>query len=80
LIGHVEALRGVDFEARAGEVTALIGDNGAGKSSLVKALSGVYAPDSGELLVDAKAVRPSSPQEIRAFGKRYTRTCRSPAT
>jgi ABC-type uncharacterized transport system ATPase subunit len=66
--GHVEALRGVDFEANAGDVTALIGDNGAGKSSLVKVLSGVYAPDSGELLVDGRAVRPSSPQEIRAFG------------
>jgi simple sugar transport system ATP-binding protein len=66
--GHVEALRGVDFEANAGEVTALIGDNGAGKSSLVKVLSGVYAPDTGELLVDGRAVRPSSPQEIRAFG------------
>ncbi|HEX3782649.1 MAG TPA: ATP-binding cassette domain-containing protein [Pseudonocardiaceae bacterium] len=66
--GHVEALRGADFEARAGEVTALIGDNGAGKSSLVKVLSGVYAPDAGELLVDGGVVRPRSPQEIRACG------------
>jgi simple sugar transport system ATP-binding protein len=66
--GHVEALRGVDFEARAGEVTALIGDNGAGKSSLVKILSGVYTADSGELLIDGKQVRPSSPQDIRAHG------------
>jgi simple sugar transport system ATP-binding protein len=66
--GHVEALRGADFEARAGEVTALIGDNGAGKSSLVKILSGVYTADSGELLVDGKAVRPRSPQDIRAHG------------
>jgi simple sugar transport system ATP-binding protein len=66
--GHVEALRGADFEARAGEVTALIGDNGAGKSSLVKILSGVYTADSGELLIDGKPVRPSSPQDIREHG------------
>jgi simple sugar transport system ATP-binding protein len=66
--GHVEALRGADFEARSGEVTALIGDNGAGKSSLVKILSGVYTADSGELLVDGRAVQPGSPHEIRALG------------
>jgi simple sugar transport system ATP-binding protein len=66
--GHVEALRGADFEARAGEVTALIGDNGAGKSSLVKILSGVYTADSGELLIDGRPVRTGSPQEIRAHG------------
>lgn len=66
--GHVEALRGADFEARAGEVTALIGDNGAGKSSLVKVLSGVYAPDAGELLIDGAPVRLSSPQDLRRYG------------
>jgi simple sugar transport system ATP-binding protein len=66
--GHVEALRGVDFQARAGEVTALIGDNGAGKSSLVKILSGVYTADGGELLINGTPARPSSPQDIRAYG------------
>ncbi|MFF4214409.1 ATP-binding cassette domain-containing protein [Streptomyces sp. NPDC001796] len=66
--GHVEALRGADFEARAGEVTALIGDNGAGKSTLVKVLSGVHTADDGELLIDGKPVRPTSPQDIRAHG------------
>jgi ABC-type cobalamin/Fe3+-siderophores transport system ATPase subunit len=52
--GQVQALRGAGFKARAGEVTALIGDNGAGKSSLVKVLSGVYTADEGELLIDGK--------------------------
>ncbi|MGV9293905.1 ATP-binding cassette domain-containing protein [Amycolatopsis sp. NPDC003676] len=66
--GHVEALRGVDFEAKAGEVTALIGDNGAGKSSLVKVLSGVYVPDEGELRIDGKPVRLSSPADLREHG------------
>ncbi len=66
--GHVEALRGVDFDARAGEITALIGDNGAGKSTLVKILSGVYAPTSGELAVDSRAVSFASPADAHALG------------
>ncbi len=66
--GHVEALRGVDFDARAGEITALIGDNGAGKSTLVKILSGVYAATSGELSVDGVPVRFSSPADAHALG------------
>src|SRR5882724_5910423 len=66
--GHVEALRGVDFEAEAGKVTALIGDNGAGKSSLVKVLSGVYPPDSGELMIDGRVARLNSPRDLRRYG------------
>jgi len=66
--GHVEALRGVDFDARAGEITALIGDNGAGKSTLVKILSGVYAATSGELAVDGVPVTFSSPADAHALG------------
>ena len=66
--GQVEALRGVDFEAEAGKVTALIGDNGAGKSSLVKVLSGVYPPDSGELMIDGRVARLNSPRDLRRYG------------
>ena len=46
--GQVTALDGTDFELRAGEIMAIIGDNGAGKSSLIKALSGATVPDEGE--------------------------------
>ncbi len=66
--GHVEALRGVDFDAYAGEITALIGDNGAGKSTLVKILSGVYGPTEGTLLVDGKPVNFGSPSDAHALG------------
>lgn len=66
--GHVEALGGVDFEAYAGEVTALIGDNGAGKSTFVKIMSGALRPDGGEIAVDGHPVSFASPQEARDAG------------
>jgi ABC-type sugar transport system ATPase subunit len=61
--GAVEALRGVDLEIRAGDVLALCGDNGAGKSSLVKILSGAHAHDGGIFEIEGKAVRFASPQD-----------------
>jgi simple sugar transport system ATP-binding protein len=66
--GHVEALRGVDFEARGGEITALIGDNGAGKSTLVKILSGAIAPTDGEILLDGQRVAFASPADAHRVG------------
>lgn len=66
--GHVQALRGADFECRRGEVTALIGDNGAGKSTLVKILAGAIMPDAGEILIDGKPYQPNSPVAAQAMG------------
>jgi simple sugar transport system ATP-binding protein len=66
--GSVVALQGADFAAYSGEVVALIGDNGAGKSTLVKSLSGAIRPDSGEILVDGKPIRMSSPLDARKHG------------
>ena len=66
--GHVEALRGVDFDAYSGEITALIGDNGAGKSTLVKILSGVYGATTGKVMVDGTPVRFNSPSDAHAIG------------
>ncbi|HEV3356639.1 MAG TPA: ATP-binding cassette domain-containing protein [Pseudonocardiaceae bacterium] len=66
--GSVEALRGASFTARQGEVVALIGDNGAGKSTMVKCLSGAEIPDSGEILLDGKPVHIDSPTAARELG------------
>ncbi|SMB85130.1 ATP-binding cassette domain-containing protein [Deinococcus hopiensis] len=66
--GQVTALDGVDFEVRPGEILAVIGDNGAGKSSLIKALSGATIPDSGELLLDGQPVKFRSPIDARRAG------------
>jgi fructose transport system ATP-binding protein len=66
--GQVVALDGVDFELRAGEIMAVIGDNGAGKSSLIKALSGATVPDEGSILLDGKSVLFKSPIEARRAG------------
>ncbi len=66
--GHVEALRGADFDVHAGEVVALIGDNGAGKSTLVKILSGTEQPDDGQILLDGQEVHIGSPFEAQGLG------------
>ena len=66
--GQVTALDGTDFELRAGEILAVIGDNGAGKSSLIKALSGATLPDEGELFLDGKPVHFKSPIDARRAG------------
>ncbi|MBS7806104.1 ATP-binding cassette domain-containing protein [Variovorax sp. PCZ-1] len=66
--GQVTALDGVDFELREGEIMAVIGDNGAGKSSLIKALSGATVPDEGSILLDGQAVYFKSPIDARRSG------------
>jgi len=66
--GQVVALDGADFDVRAGEILAVIGDNGAGKSSLIKALAGALIPDTGEIRVDGRPMHFRSPAHARAAG------------
>lgn len=66
--GSVTAIDGADFDLRQGEILAVIGDNGAGKSSLIKALSGAAVPDEGEIHLDGKLVKMNSPIEARKHG------------
>jgi ABC-type sugar transport system ATPase subunit len=64
----VVALSEVDFELRPGEIHALIGENGAGKSTLMKIISGIYAPDSGDVVVKGKPVPDFRPDLSRKLG------------
>jgi len=66
--GSVEALRGASFEVRAGEVTALIGDNGTGKSTLVKCMAGTEQPTSGTLRFEGREVHFDTPTAARRAG------------
>ncbi|MBM6401874.1 sugar ABC transporter ATP-binding protein [Phycicoccus sp. MQZ13P-5] len=66
--GAVQALKDIEFHVGAGEVVALVGDNGAGKSTLVKAIAGVYTPDTGEVTFDGRRVDITTPAQAQALG------------
>lgn len=66
--GAFTALNGVSLKVYPGEVHALLGDNGAGKSTLIKLLSGVFSPTDGEILVEGKSVKFSSPRNASDAG------------
>src|SRR5690242_19514722 len=64
----VRALSGVSFDVARGEVHALLGENSAGKSTLIKIISGVFPPDRGEVLVDGRPVDLARPDDARRAG------------
>ena len=66
--GNVTAIDGADFDLMPGEILAVIGDNGAGKSSLIKALSGALIPDAGQIFLDGQPVQFRSPIDARRAG------------
>ncbi len=66
--GPVQALSRVDLDISAGVVTALVGDNGAGKSVSVKTISGIWQPDEGEIYWDGKPVHIHNPREAAGLG------------
>ncbi|WPE23855.1 ATP-binding cassette domain-containing protein [Shinella zoogloeoides] len=66
--GHVIALAGVSFDIRPGECHCLLGDNGAGKSTFIKIMSGVYKPSDGEVLVEGTPTPFHSPRDAMAAG------------
>lgn len=66
--GKVTALDHCDFELFPGEILAVIGDNGAGKSSLIKAMSGAVIPDQGEVYLEGKKINFTSPIDARNEG------------
>ncbi|MFC5824064.1 ATP-binding cassette domain-containing protein [Nonomuraea insulae] len=66
--GHVQALTDASVTVRAGEVVALFGDNGAGKSTFLKTLLGIVQPDQGELVIGDETVKPSSVRDTQHRG------------
>jgi simple sugar transport system ATP-binding protein len=66
--GGVRALTNVNFTVFAGEIHCLAGENGCGKSTLIKILSGVHAPDEGEIILEGKAHSHLSPAASQRFG------------
>jgi ribose transport system ATP-binding protein len=66
--GGIEVLKSVDLEIKSGEVHALMGENGAGKSTVIKIITGFYAKDAGEIFINGKPVDIDSRQDARALG------------
>jgi simple sugar transport system ATP-binding protein len=66
--GAVQALAGVSFTVDRGEIVGLVGDNGAGKSTIINLLMGVYPPDTGEIYFEGRRVAFHSPRDSRATG------------
>jgi simple sugar transport system ATP-binding protein len=66
--GNIIALAGVSFDVRPGECHCLLGDNGAGKSTFIKTMSGVHKPTSGEILFEGKPMSFSTPRDAMEAG------------
>jgi|TARA_B100001079_G_scaffold7560_1_gene6358 branched-chain amino acid transport system ATP-binding protein len=66
--GELQALHGIDLHVRRGTVSGLIGPNGSGKTTLVNIITGIYAPDSGRVLLDGKDVSRASADQITRLG------------
>jgi len=64
----VRALSSVSIDLYPGEITALVGENGAGKSTVVKILTGIYQPDNGDIRIDGKVLELSTPVDAARAG------------
>ncbi len=66
--GGVLALDDIDWDVRRGEIHCLVGENGCGKSTLIKAVAGVHAPSGGRIEIEGTDVLPLEPQRAKALG------------
>ena len=66
--GNIIALRDIDLEVDWSEITCVLGDNGAGKSTLIKIITGVHAPDEGDILFDGQVVHDLDVRRARELG------------
>ena len=66
--GGVTALSGVQFQLKKGEIHAIMGENGAGKSTFIKVITGVHQPDSGAMLLEGEKVTFKTPMDSAKVG------------
>jgi len=66
--GHVEALRGIDLEVKRGEITAIIGSNGAGKTSMLMAISGLAPISAGDIRFEGRSITRCRPHDVTRLG------------
>ena len=66
--GKIKALQNVDFEIYPGELVGLVGDNGAGKSTFIKLISGIFPPSSGDIFFEGKKLTSYNPHISRELG------------
>ena len=66
--GTVQANQNVDFQVEKGEIHALLGENGSGKSTRMNMLSGIYSPDKGQILIDGRPVTLNAPKDAIGLG------------
>lgn len=69
--GHIHAVKGVSFDVQDGEILTLIGANGAGKSTIMKAVTGILKPRQGDVTLDRKSIRGLRPEKVVTLGVGY---------
>jgi branched-chain amino acid transport system ATP-binding protein len=69
--GHIHAVKGVSFDVQDGEILTLIGANGAGKSTIMKAVTGILKPRQGDVILDGSSIRGLRPEKVVTLGVGY---------
>jgi branched-chain amino acid transport system ATP-binding protein len=69
--GHIEAVRGISFQVRQGEITAIIGANGAGKSTTIKTICGILHPKEGTITLEGKQIQRLGADQVVRLGIGY---------
>ena len=70
--GPIQALYNVNLEVEQGEIVAIVGNNGAGKSTMLKTISGLVKPNKGQIIFDGKTINKIEPDKIVAMGIAHT--------
>ena len=69
--GHIHAVKGVSFDVQDGEILTLIGANGAGKSTIMKTVTGILKPRQGDVILDGSSIRGLRPEKVVTLGVGY---------